>query len=96
MNIKKVLPYDVAGTVQGAKGPAAKTGGEEKAAASGSSADRVNLSNHYQVITQAKKMVTSGEEVRMDKVMHVRTQLENRTYTVDSEAVADKMLSEIM
>ncbi len=95
MNIKKINQYDVAGSVQGAKAPATKTGADDKAAAS-TSADRVNLSNHYQVITQAKKEIASGDEVRMEKVMHVRTQLENRTYTVNTEAIADKMLGEIM
>ncbi|MFZ2448133.1 MAG: flagellar biosynthesis anti-sigma factor FlgM [Syntrophobacteraceae bacterium] len=95
MNIKKVAPYTT-GTVQGAKGPAAKVNGEDKASQAGVASDRVNLSKDYQVITEAKKVIVSGDSIRTEKVLHVRTQLENRTYVLNPEDVASKMLDEIL
>ena len=94
MNIKKVN-QTVTGGVQVVKGSATKVTGDEKSAGSGST-DRLQLSKNYQDIAQARKMLTSGNDVRTEKVVEIRGQLDSGDYHVDAEAVAEKMLEEVI
>ena len=58
-------------------------------------ADSVKLSNRYQEMTQAKKVVMEGGELRMDRVDHIRNMIEKGKYEVDPENIAQKMLEEL-
>lgn len=58
-------------------------------------ADSVKLSNRYQEMTQVKKVVMEGGELRMDRVDQIRNMIENKQYEVDPEKIAQKMLDEL-
>lgn len=58
-------------------------------------ADSVRLSNRYQEMTQVKKVVMEGGELRMDRVDQIRNMIEKGQYEVDPEKVAQKMLEEL-
>jgi flagellar biosynthesis anti-sigma factor FlgM len=58
-------------------------------------ADSVKLSNRYQEMTQVKKVVMEGGDLRMDRIDHIRNMIENKQYEVDPEKTAQKMLEEL-
>lgn len=76
---------------------AAKTGaGAGAAAAASSSANSasvaVTVSTQVRTLEQAKRAETAAE-VDSEKVQAVRTAMEQGTYVVNAEAIADKLLS---
>jgi negative regulator of flagellin synthesis FlgM len=52
----------------------------------------VNLSTTSKDVQTAKEVIASEPEVREDKVAELKAKIESGNYTVDNEAVADKMV----
>jgi flagellar biosynthesis anti-sigma factor FlgM len=98
MDIKKVGDY-VSSTVQQNQGVNQKVATEDKAASLknvGGAPDKLQLSKGYQEMVQTKKVLMTGDDVRADRVEQVRNQVENKTYEVQPDKVAEKMLDEMM
>ena len=55
-------------------------------------ADTVELSDMGKRVQEANKQLENIPDIREDKVAQLREQVENGTYEVDAEKVADKML----
>ena len=56
--------------------------------------DTVELSDSAKRIQETKKQLESIPDVREDKVAQLKEQIENGTYSVDEEKLADKMLKD--
>lgn len=57
-------------------------------------ADTVVLSDTAKAVQEAKTQLDSVPDVREDKVAELREQIENGTYEVDSEKLAEKMITD--
>lgn len=57
-------------------------------------ADTVALSNAAKNIQEAQKQLEAIPDVRDDKVAQLKEQIENGTYEIDEEKIADKMLKD--
>jgi flagellar biosynthesis anti-sigma factor FlgM len=94
MDINKILPRtDV---VKDLNASPPKASGEDRSIIPGDQPaplDRVVLSNDYRELAQAAKTKTS-DDVRWDKIDHIRSQLSDGTYQIDPEAIAKKMLND--
>jgi negative regulator of flagellin synthesis FlgM len=55
-------------------------------------ADTVVLSDMAKTVQEAQTQLESIPDVREDKVAELREQIENGTYEIDAEKLADKML----
>ncbi len=64
---------------------------QEKQAAK---ADTVALSDTAKKIQETQKQLDAIPDVREDKVAQLKEQIENGTYEIDEEKLADKMLRE--
>jgi len=69
-------------------------GSPREAPKGGLSEDKVALSPEAKQIQEAKKLLDSLPDVREEKVAEIREQIENGTYSVDSEKIAFKMIRE--
>jgi negative regulator of flagellin synthesis FlgM len=56
--------------------------------------DKVALSPEARQIQEVKKLLDSLPDIREEKVAEIREQIENGTYSVDSEKIAFKMIRE--
>ena len=61
--------------------------------ASGSSADRVTLSDGGRLVSVATRTAQEAPESRADKVAALKAQVEAGTYQPDSKKIAEKMLT---
>ena len=59
-----------------------------------SKADTVALSDAAKDIQEAQKQLEAIPEVREDKVAQLKEQIENGTYEIDEEKLADKILKD--
>ena len=59
-------------------------------------ADTVALSNAAKNIQEAQKQLEAIPDVREDKVAELKEQIENGTYEIDAEKIADKMLKDAL
>ena len=57
-------------------------------------ADTVVLSDTAKTVQEAKTQLESIPDVREDKVAELKEQIENGTYEVDSEKLAQKMITD--
>ena len=57
-------------------------------------ADTVVLSNAAKDIHKAQRQLAAIPDVREDKVAQLKEQIENGTYEIDEEKIADKMLKD--
>jgi negative regulator of flagellin synthesis FlgM len=57
--------------------------------------DQVELSSRYQEVAQVRKVMMERDEIRSERVDHLRNMIENKTYEVDPEKTAQKMLEEL-
>lgn len=60
-----------------------------------SGADQVKLSDRYQELAKVRKVMMEREELRSERVDHLRNMIENKNYVVNPEGVAQKMLEEL-
>ena len=92
MNINKILPRtDIAKDLNAS---APKVNGEAATAVAGdhgTPSDRVVLSKDYWELAQKGK---TSDDVRWDRVDHIRSQLSDGTYEIPVEAIAGKMLDD--
>lgn len=56
--------------------------------------DTVEISNTAKKIQEASKQLKTIPDVREDKVAQLKEQVENGTYEIDADKIADKMLKE--
>lgn len=54
--------------------------------------DQVRLSQGYQEIHQAKKVMLEQPDIRVDKVNEIRNQIASNTYQIDPGQIASMML----
>ena len=66
----------------------------EKAEKQQAKTDTVVLSDAAQRIQEARKQLDALPDVREDKVAQLKQQIENGTYEIDAEKIADKMLKD--
>ena len=66
----------------------------EKAEKQQTKTDTVVLSDAAKRIQEAKKQLDSIPDIREDKVAQLKEQIENGTYEIDEEKIADKMLKD--
>jgi negative regulator of flagellin synthesis FlgM len=96
MEIKRLGGYE-AQAVQRATEQQSRRVSEEslpgKEVASGS--DQVKLSNRYQEVAQVRKVMMEREELRTERIDHLRNMIENQSYVVDPEKTAQRMLEEL-
>jgi negative regulator of flagellin synthesis FlgM len=59
-------------------------------------ADTVELSDMGKRVQEAHRQLDSIPDIREDKVAELKEQVENGTYEVDAEKVADKMLKDAL
>jgi flagellar biosynthesis anti-sigma factor FlgM len=57
--------------------------------------DQVQLSSQYQEVAQVRKVMMERDEIRSERVDHLRNMVENNTYVADPEKTAQKMLEEL-
>ena len=58
--------------------------------------DTVNISDTAKEIQEVRKQLDAIPDVRTEKVEQLKNQVENGTYEVKSEEIADKMLREAL
>jgi len=64
----------------------------QPAAEPASSADSVEISERARELARAQQAVEASPDVREDKVAELKKQIEDGTYNVPAEALADKLL----
>ncbi|MBQ5558375.1 MAG: flagellar biosynthesis anti-sigma factor FlgM [Lachnospiraceae bacterium] len=55
--------------------------------------DKVEISQYGKDIATAKKAVAEAPDMRMDRVNAIKEQIQNGTYSVSDEQLADKILA---
>jgi negative regulator of flagellin synthesis FlgM len=97
MEIKKVNGYEAQAVQRATEQQQTRRVSEESApgkeVASGS--DQVRLSSRYQEVAQVRKVMMEREELRSERVDHLRNMIENKSYAVDPEKTAQRMLEEL-
>jgi flagellar biosynthesis anti-sigma factor FlgM len=58
--------------------------------------DRVDFSREAQEMAQVKKVMMERDELRAERVDHLQQMVENRTYKVEPEEIAARMLDELI
>jgi negative regulator of flagellin synthesis FlgM len=59
-------------------------------------ADTVALSSAAKDIQEAQRKLDAIPDVREEKVAQIKEQIENGTYEMDAEKIADKMLKDVL
>lgn len=55
--------------------------------------DKIEISQVGKDMTVAKKAISEASDIREDKVKAIKEQMEAGTYSVSSEAIADKLIN---
>ncbi|OGP71949.1 MAG: flagellar biosynthesis anti-sigma factor FlgM [Deltaproteobacteria bacterium RBG_13_58_19] len=63
---------------------------------SGSSLDVIQLSTEARLMQKASQVVAATDEVRSEKVSALKEQVQQGTYEVDSQKVANSMISSLL
>jgi negative regulator of flagellin synthesis FlgM len=96
MEIRKLNAY-VAQAPQKAQEPK-RVSGEDKPAQGqevSQEADKVKWSREYQEMAQVKKVMMERDDVRAEQVDRLRNMVNNGSYVVKPEEIAEKMLKEL-
>ncbi len=75
-------------------GPSSATSNSATPAATPSTEDSVSLSSMGQSIAKIESQLASSSEVNEARVQELKDAIASGTYTIDANAIADKMLSE--
>lgn len=67
---------------------------KEKAAPQGAKTDTVDISSTAKRVNAARGELDRVPEVRQEKVDALKAQIENGSYSIDSEKIAEKMLKD--
>ena len=57
--------------------------------------DQVSISNEAKEIQNIKETLEDKPEIRQEKVDQIKNQIQNGTYQVDSQKIAEKIISDI-
>jgi flagellar biosynthesis anti-sigma factor FlgM len=95
MDIKKVANYTMQ-DVQYTDATRRSTGEEKATSRETGSPDTVQLSGRYQEMAKVQKVMMESEDVRTEQVAQYKRQIEDGTYQVNSDAVAQKMIEEMV
>jgi len=96
MEIKNIL----SGLGQYEKTKLEKSGNEpvrskkDSSVSESSKGDQVQFSDEALLRTEAYKAATAAPDVRRDKVEAIKAQIANGTYEIDSQKIAERMLSD--
>jgi len=66
----------------------------DKAASQVAKTDKVEISEAAKEIQEVRKQLDNTPDVRTEKVEQLKNQIENGTYEIKSEEIAEKMLKE--
>ncbi|MDD5170636.1 MAG: flagellar biosynthesis anti-sigma factor FlgM [Syntrophales bacterium] len=75
-------------------GTQAKSGVEKTSGGTGVQGDRISISSQTRDINLAKSVIDQLPEVRDDVVNQIKKSIDNGTYTVNPEKIAEKMVSD--
>jgi negative regulator of flagellin synthesis FlgM len=97
MEIKKVNGYEGQAVQKTAEQQQARRVSEEGTSGReiSSGSDQVKLSSHYQEMARVRKVMMDREDLRTERVDHLRNMLEENKYVVNPEGIAQKMLEEL-
>ena len=95
MNIRTIPPY-LTNTVQNSSTTGKAGAQDNTTVVNGVSSDRLELSKNYQDLAQAQKSIAGTDQVRTEKVQQIKNQLDSGNYQIKPDAIAGKMLDEII
>jgi negative regulator of flagellin synthesis FlgM len=97
MEIRKLNGYEAQAVQRTTEQQQTRRASEESAPGKEvtSGSDQVKLSSHYQEMAQVRKVMMEREELRSERVDHLRNMIENNSYVVDPEKTAQRMLEEL-
>ncbi len=81
------------GRVTGEGIEATKSVAESAASEGGGGADQLALSSRAEEIRLARAALAETPEVRAERVAELKAQIESGTYTIDADAVAERILN---
>jgi len=58
-------------------------------------ADQVQLSDRYQELARVRKVMMEREDLRNERIDHLRNLIQSKNYIVNPEKIAQKMLEEL-
>ncbi len=79
-----------------AKGTSSADSASSAPSASGGSSEQIALSSKAKDIQKAHEVIRSTPDIRTDKVNAIKQQIADGSYKVDSQAVADKILKQVV
>lgn len=97
MEVKKVNGYEAQSVQRSTEQQQTRRVSEEDSSGKEvtSGPDRVKLSSSSQELAQVRRVMMEREELRSERVDHLRNIIENKSYVVDPEKTAQKMLEEL-
>ncbi|MBW1939949.1 MAG: flagellar biosynthesis anti-sigma factor FlgM [Deltaproteobacteria bacterium] len=87
-------PINIDAYISNARGKRNMDASSEKASTNVIKEDTVVLSQKGREIQEAKNFLDSVPDIREEKVVRIKKQIENGTYQVDGEKIAIKMIKE--
>lgn len=84
----RIDAYNAVNTVYNSTKPVKKVNSEKKA----SKDDTLEISQFGKELHVAKKAISETEDIRIDKVEAIKKQMQEGTYCVSDEALAEKIL----
>jgi flagellar biosynthesis anti-sigma factor FlgM len=97
MDIKKIATYGDQKSVKLQEmelKPTEQRAPSAKASSPTEASDRVEFSKGYQEIGKLRKVVMEMADIRTERVDHVRKMIQNGTYEINPDKIADKILEE--
>lgn len=92
VDVMRIDAYNAISQVYNTTKPVKKASSEKKIAAKD---DTLEISQFGKAMHVAKKAISEAEDIRMDKVESIKKQMQEGTYQVSDEALADKILESI-
>lgn len=93
MNIDKIGEKAVEAYVEKSLAPGNKTPPASTRDVTKTDQDKVSISKAAKELQEAQKAVQNAPDVRADRVAAIKKQIQEGTYQVPTEALADKLLS---
>jgi negative regulator of flagellin synthesis FlgM len=76
------------------KGELAKSEADKTAAAASTVTEKVDLSTRAKDIQRIKQIVDQTPDIREEKVMELKRQIDNGKYEINTDKIAEKMVGE--
>jgi negative regulator of flagellin synthesis FlgM len=71
-----------------------KNGADKQIGASSAVTEKVNLSTRAKDIQQIRQILDQTPDIREDKVLELKRQIDSENYRIDAEKIAEKMVGE--